>query len=137
MLSCLHPFLLTPETVHADGGAPNRAYIAGAIKGIGIIDLLQQKVSNYMAVAGDPHMILLSLNGNYLYAAEPQLQRVAVIIAATGATVCTAPVPGHPTLLAMDNVTILFAASNDASSVTEIDPENCHILHLFQLNEPV
>jgi DNA-binding beta-propeller fold protein YncE len=137
MFSCLYPFLLTPETVHADGGAPNRAYIAGATKGIGIIDLLQQKVSNYMAVAGDPHMILLSLNGSYLYAAEPQLQRVAVIVAATGATVCTAPVPGHPTLLAMDNATILFVASNDASSVTEIDPESCHILHLFQLNEPV
>src|SRR5436853_5578636 len=124
-LSCLCLFFLVPMVIHADGGAPNRAYIAGATKGIAVIDLLQQKVINHMVVPGDPHAILLSLDGNYLYVAEPQLQRVAIITASTGATLCIAPVPGHPTLLAMDNATILFAASSDASSVTEIDPGSC------------
>jgi hypothetical protein len=37
----------------------------------------------------------------------------------------------------MDNANLLFAASNDASSVTALDPENCQILHIFQLNQPV
>ena len=135
---CLGLFLLTPMVVHADGGAPNRAYVAGAAKGIGIIDISQQKIIDHMAVAGDPHTILLSLDGNYLYVTEPRLKRIAVIVARTGATFCTVTVPGHPTLLAMDpNTNILFAASNDASSVTSIDPDNCHIKHVFSLNKPV
>lgn len=137
MLSCLCLFSLTPMTVQADGGAPNRAYVAGATKGIAVIDLLQRKVINHMTIPGDPHGILLSLNGNYLYVTQPQLQRVAVISASTGTTLCTAPIPGHPTLLAMDNANLLFVASNDASSVTALDPGNCHILHVFQLDQPV
>jgi DNA-binding beta-propeller fold protein YncE len=137
MLSFLYLFSLIPTTVQADGGAPNRAYIAGATKGIALIDISQHKIINHMAIAGDPHMILLSLDGNYLYVTEPQLQRVAVIIASTGRTLCTAPIAGHPTLLAMDNANLLFAASNDASSVTALDPKNCRILHVFRLNQPV
>jgi len=78
-LSCLCLFSLTPIAVQADGGAPNRAYIAGATKGIAIIDILQQKVINHMAIPGDSHTILLSLDGNYLYVTEPQLQHIAVI----------------------------------------------------------
>ncbi len=137
MLSCLCLFSLTPMTVQADGGAPNRAYVAGATKGIAVIDLLQRKVINHMTIPGDPHGILLSLNGNYLYVTEPQFQHVAVISTGTGTILCTAPIPGHPTLLAMDNANLLFAASNDASSVTALDPENCQILHVFQLKQPV
>jgi len=136
-LSCLCLFVLTPMTVQADGGAPNRAYIAGATKGIAIIDILQRKIIDHIAVGGDPHMILLSLDGSYIYATESQLGRVVIIAVSTGAMLCTAPVLGHPTLLAMDNATVLFAASNDAASVTEIDPQNCQILHVFRLNEPV
>jgi len=137
-LSCLCLFLLAPIAVHADGGAPNRAYIAGVTKGIGIIDIPQQKVIDHIAVPGNPNMILLSLDGNYLYATEPQLKRVAIIIAGTGQTFCVAPVLGHPTLLALDpNANILFVASNDASSVTSIDSDNCHVKHVFQLNKPV
>src|SRR5437879_4686047 len=138
VLSCLCSFLLNPVAVHADGGAPNRAYIAGATKGIGIIDLAKQKVVDHIAVAGDPHTILLSLDGRYLYATEAKLKRVAIVIASTGELLCTIPVPGHPTLLAMDpNANILFAASNDASIVTSIDPSNCRIKHVFQMNKPV
>lgn len=138
ILSCLCLLLLAPMAVYADGGAPNRAYIAGAAKGIGIIDIAQQKIIGHIPVSGDPHTALLSLDGNYLYVTEPQLKRVAVIIAGTGATFCTTPLPGHPTLLAMDpNANILFAASNDASTVTSIDPASCHIKHVFQLNKPI
>ncbi len=138
MLGCLCLFFLTSMGVHADGGAPNRAYVAGAAKGIGIIDISQQKVIDHMAMVGDPHTILLSLDGNYLYTTEPQLHRVAIILAGTGQLFCVATVPGHPTLLAIDsNANVLFAASNDASSVTAIDPENCHVKHTFQLDHPV
>lgn len=137
-LSCLCLFFLVPMAVYADGGAPNRAYVAGAANGIGIIDIPQQKIIGHIPVSGDPHTTLLSLDGNYLYVTETQLKRVAVIIAGTGATFCTIPLPGHPTLLAMDpNANILFAASNDASTVTSIDPVSCHVKHVFQLNKPI
>src|SRR5260370_37902297 len=137
-LSCLCLLLLAPMAVHADGGAPNRAYIAGVTKGIGIIDIPQQKIIDHIAVPGNPNMILLSLDGNYLYATEAQLKRVAIIIAGTGQTFCVASVPGHPTLLALDpNANILVVASNDTSSVTSIDPDNCHVKHVFQLTKPV
>jgi DNA-binding beta-propeller fold protein YncE len=139
MLSCLCLLLLAPmTTVHADGGAPNRAYIAGGAQGIEIIDIAQQKIIGHMPVPGDPQMILLSLDGNYLYVTQPSLRRVAVVIASSGEIFCSVTVPGHPTLLAMDpNANILFAASNDASTVTSISPDNCHINHVFQLHEPI
>ena len=35
------------------------------------------------------------------------------------------------------NINLLFAASNDASTVTSIDPVNCQIKHVFQLNKPI
>ncbi len=137
-LGCLCLFFPTSMAVHADGGAPNRAYVAGVAQGIEIIDISQQKAIGHMAVAGDPHTILLSLDGNYLSTTEPQLHRVAVILAGTGQIFCLATVPGHPTLLAIDsNTNTLFAASNDTSSVTAIDPESCHVKHIFQLGSPV
>ena len=70
-LICVYSLIINSVAVHADGGAPNRAYIAGAAKGIGVIDLAKQKVIDHIAVAGDPHTILLSLDGRYLYVTEP------------------------------------------------------------------
>src|SRR5216110_2182027 len=78
------------QHAYADGGAPNLAYVAGAEHGIGVIDIGQQKVTNSITVDGDPQMILLSLNGRYLYVTQPTLGRVAIISARTGKTICTA-----------------------------------------------
>ena len=43
LLLFLFPF---SQQVHADGGAPNLAYVAGAAHGIGVIDIGQQKVTS-------------------------------------------------------------------------------------------
>ena len=133
-------FLLLPTTqyAYADGGAPNLAYVAGASRGIGVIDIAQQKVINNFSLNGDPHMVYLSLDGRFLYIAQPTLNRVTLLAAKTGQTVCSANVPGQPTLLAFDaGINILYAAGNKANTITEIDPTNCSIKKTLTTNGDV
>ena len=116
--------MFSSSPVHADGGAPNLAYVVGTAKGISTIDIGQQKVTGTIAVDGDPHTIYLSLDGRFLYVAQPGLGRVTMLAARTGQTICTANVPGQPTLLAFDTTpgaNVLYAAGNGASSVSAID----------------
>lgn len=124
---------LYPDSQHAfaDGGAPNLAYVAGTSNGISVIDIGQQKVTSSFAVNGDPQMILLSLDGRYLYVTQPTLGRVGVISARTGKTICSANLPGQPTLLALGPQSgALYAAGNGASIVSALDlrPVQCNAL---------
>jgi DNA-binding beta-propeller fold protein YncE len=137
VLACL---LMVPfsSSVHADGGAPNLAYIAGASHGIDIIDVAQQRVTGSLSVPGDPHAILLSLDARFLYVTQPQEGRVAVLAAKTGQTICTANVPGQPTLLAYDpNPDTLYAAGNGAASVTALNPNTCAVKFTISTDGPV
>src|ERR1700738_4079560 len=100
MLTLLLAF--TPLTAHADGGAPNLAYVAGTTQGISTIDIGQGKVTGTISVGGDPHSVVLSLDGRFLYVAQPTLGRVTMLAARNGQTICTANMPGQPALLAFD-----------------------------------
>ena len=135
MLVLAFLLLLLPlsQQVNADGGAPNLAYVAGAAHGISVIDISQQKVTSNITVDGDPQMILLSLDGRYLYVTQPTLGRVAILSAATGKIICTASLPGQPSLLALGPETgALYAAGNGASIVSVLDPTTCAVQHTFQ-----
>jgi len=135
---CFLLTMLMPLSVLADGGAPNLAYVAGAGKGIAVIDVAQQKVTSTIAASGDPHGIILSLDGRFLYATQPQMGKVAVIAAKTGDTICSADVPGQPSLLVLDtSANLLYAASNAATGVTVIDPTNCALKQTIQTGGPV
>ena len=137
-LACLFLLLLTPLTTYADGGAPNRAYVAGTGKGISVIDVAQQKIIDGLATQGDPHEVLLSQDARFLYVTEPQQGNLSILSAATGSTICTASVPGQPTLLALDtNSNTLYVAGNGASSVSAIDPSNCNIKRTIQTDGPI
>src|SRR5437773_9383824 len=126
------------QHVYADGGAPNLAYVAGAAYGIGVIDIGQQKVTSSITVNGDPQMILLSLDGRYLYVTQPTLGRVAIISARTGKINCTASLAGQPTLLALGPQSgALYAAGNGASIVSVFNPTTCALQHIFQTQSPV
>lgn len=123
---------------HADGGAPNLAYVAGTPSGVSVIDVGQAKVTKTIAVAGDPHMVLLSPDGRYLYATQPALGRVVVIAAKTGQTVCTASLPGHPTVLALSlDATILYAAGDEGANVSALNPTTCRIQQIYKTGGPV
>ena len=141
MLCILTLFLLLlPLSQHAnaDGGAPNLVYVAGAAQGIGVIDIGQQKVTSNITVDGNPQMILLSLDGRYLYVTQPTLGRVAILSARTGKIICTASLAGQPSLLALGPQSgALYAAGNGASIVSVLNPTTCALEHRFQIQSPV
>src|SRR5436190_6004628 len=141
MLCILTLFLLLlPLSQHAnaDGGAPNLVYVAGAAQGIGVIDIGQQKVTSNITVDGNPQMILLSLDGRYLYVTQPTLGRVAILSARTGKIICTASLAGQPSLLALGPQSgDLYAAGNGASIVSVLNPTTCALEHRFQIQSPV
>lgn len=129
--------LSLPAMAHADGGAPNLAYVAGS-NGVSVIDVMQQKVVSTINAPGDPRALSLSMDGRFLYVAQSQRGQVAIVIAKTGETFCTAAVPGQPSLLALDTANkTLYAAGNGSESVSAIDPESCAIRRTLHLNSPV
>lgn len=138
LLGCMLLLALLPPPVHADGGAPNLAYVAGGGPGVSIIDIARQKVTGTFSLAGDPHSVYLSLDGRFLYVTQPMLDQVSVLAAKTGQLICKAHVAGEPSLLSYDQQTnSLFVAGNQAASVSEIDLSNCAILHTISTSGPV
>jgi DNA-binding beta-propeller fold protein YncE len=126
-----------PHT-HADGGAPNLAYVSGTSSGVSVIDVGQAKITKTITVTGDPRTILLSQDGGFLYVSQPAVGEVSVLRAETGQVFCTAHLPGKPTLLAIDpDTNTLYAAGSGAARVTALDPTNCKVLHTFGMNGPV
>lgn len=122
----------------ADGGAPQLAYVAGTSQGLSIIDIAQRRVTGTIAVAGKPSTVLLSPDGHALYVTQPALGRVAVIAAETGKLLCTASLPGQPSLLALSlDATVLYAAGQGDTSVRALDPASCSIQHIFETHQPV
>src|SRR6266581_3301019 len=123
---------------HADGGAPNLAYVSGTSSGVSVIDVGQAKVTKTIAVAGDPHTILLSQDGSFLYVSQPAVGRVSVIRAGTGQVFCSADLPGEPALLAIDpDTNTLYAAGSGSAQVSALDPTSCRVQHTFGVDGPV
>ena len=125
-------FALT-RTASADGGAPNLAYVAGTSTGISVVDVAAAKVAKTIALSGDPHTILLSTDGRFLYVTQPRLDRVSIIEARTGNIFCSAHISGAPTFLAWDQSTTLYVAGS-ATSVSAIDTTNCTIKRTYQID---
>src|SRR5258706_4171345 len=129
---------LFSPSAHADGGAPQVGYVAGAARGISSIDIARRSVTGTIAVDGEPRTVLLSQDGYALYVTQPTLGRVTVIIAKTGKTLCTASLPGQPSLLALNlDATVLYAAGQGDTRVRALDPATCAVQHTFETHEPV
>ncbi len=125
-------------SAHADGGAPNLAYVSGTSSGVSVIDVGQAKVTKTITVVGDPHTILLSQDGSFLYVSQPAVGQVSVIRADTGRIFCAAHLPGEPSLLAIDpDTNTVYAAGSGAAQVTALDPTNCKVLQTFGVGGPV
>ncbi|HEY4385016.1 MAG TPA: YncE family protein [Ktedonobacteraceae bacterium] len=126
------------HTVRADGGAPQVAYVSGTPKGISIIDIAQQKVVGTIATPESPQTLLLSIDGRYLFVTQPQQNHFLSLSAKTGKTICSANIPGAPSLLSLDPTTnTLYVAGNAANRVTALDGLTCHIKQVFPTNAPV
>lgn len=130
--------VLSSPQVQADGGAPQLAYVAGAGQGVSIIDIAQRRVTSTMTLAGDPHTVLLSLDGHALYVTQPALGRVSVIAAKTGKPICVASLPGQPSYMALSlDASVLYVGGPGDTSVRALDPSTCKIERSFQTHEPV
>src|SRR6185312_2337480 len=125
LLGCILACAAFPASAYADGGAPNLAYVAGSGPGISVIDISQKKVTSTFPLAGNPRSVYLSLDGRFLYVAQPALNQVSVLAAKNGQLVCTAHVAGNPSFLSYDPQTsTLFVAGNQATSISDIDLSN-------------
>ena len=126
------------QHAYADGGAPNLAYVSGSQNGISIIDIGQQKVTGSFTMKSDPEAIYLSLDGRFLYVTQPTSGQVIMLAAKTGQTICSANVPGQPSLFAFDpGLNILYTAGNGGTSVTALDPSTCAIQQTIHMNSPI
>jgi DNA-binding beta-propeller fold protein YncE len=131
-------YICLPLQAHADGGAPNLAYVSGTAQGISIIDVELGKVVAHIPLEGDPHTILLSLDGSTLYVTQPTLGQVSIIATSTRRTICKVSLPGKPSFLAFDQPShMLYAAGKEAARISAIDPKTCAIQHTFEVNSPV
>ena len=129
---------LFPPPAHADGGAPQLAYVAGGAQGISVIDIARRRITGAIAVAGSPRTVLLSPDGHALYVTQPTLGRVAVIAAKTGKTLCTASLPGQPSLLALSlDATVLYTAGQGDTSARALDPVTCAVRRTFETHQPI
>jgi DNA-binding beta-propeller fold protein YncE len=132
------PGIFFPLQVHADGGAPNLAYVACTPKGVSVIDVAQQKVSGGFAVPGGSSTILLSPDGGLLYITQPASGQVTALAAKTGQMICTFTFPGHPALLAMNiDRTVLYAAGVHETTIVALDAQTCALQHSFQTTQPI
>lgn len=132
-MGCL-AVLFSPTPAHADGGAPQLAYVSGTTHGISVINISQQKVTDTLPVPGNPQMILLSTDGRLLYVTQPALQRVTVIATKSKQPFCSVTLPGHPSLLTLDAGTnMLYAAGTDSGTVTALNPMTCQLVRTLKV----
>jgi DNA-binding beta-propeller fold protein YncE len=133
----LFSLYFAPHT-HADGGAPNLAYVSGTSSGVSVIDVGQAKVTKTITVAGDPHTILLSQDGSFLYVSQPAVGQVSVIRADTGRIFCTTHLPGESAFLALDQYSnMLYTAGSGGARVMALDSMTCAVRHIYQLGSSV
>ena len=138
MLGSSYLLAMPAPRAHADGGAPNLAYIAGGGKGVIIFDVAQQKVTGDIALGGDPFMLYLTLDGRFLYVAQPGLNQVSMLNTSTQQVVCSASIPGQPSLLAFDpGVNLLYVAGKGASTITALAGNSCAIKKTIATRGPV
>lgn len=141
---CFVPWLLCllcwgqpPLLAHADGEAPNVAYVAEST-GVSVIDILQRRHSKTFSLSGEPRMLLLSLDGRLLYISQPAQGRVLVLETATGKTHCSIALPRHPSLLALPfQEDSLYVAGNDDANIRAIDPASCRLQRTLPTPGPV
>lgn len=138
LLGSIFALSFMPGPVHADGGAPNLAYVAGAGQGVGVVDIAQQRIAHNFAVTGGPDTLLLSPDGSLLYVTQPAAGRVVALAAKTGQVICSASFPGHPALLALSvDATMLYVAGLNETSMLVLNAQTCAQERSFQAPEPV
>ncbi|MBA3827172.1 MAG: YncE family protein [Ktedonobacterales bacterium] len=125
--------LLPSGPVHADGGAPNLAYIAGAGangNALAIIDINQRRVTHSVALMGTPWGVVLSADNRYAYVTEQSAGQLAIVDTRTYAVTGTVATGAGATGIAIDfaDAAHLFVANREAGTVTVVASDQPHVL---------
>ena len=128
-LAALLCALALPSAVpaaHADGGAPNLAYIvgAGASKGdLVTVDIAQRRATGRVGVGGESRAVILSPDARFVYVAQAARDAIAVVDAHAQHVAATLPAGREPVALALDIgvATSLYVADAGGKSVTVLD----------------
>jgi YVTN family beta-propeller protein len=129
------PWSIPARSAHADGGAPNLAYVAGAgprSDGVAILDISQRRAVARVSVGGSPAGVVLSADARYLFVAQSAGNHVAVVDAHAQRVVGTIQVGSGPTALAIDfpfgGSTTLYVANTGSDTLTIIDADARRVL---------
>ncbi|HET8843895.1 MAG TPA: YncE family protein [Ktedonobacteraceae bacterium] len=137
-LGSISLFALFPLPVFADGGAPNLAYVAGSTQGVSVIDVTRQSITTTFPVKGDPQALYLSLDGRFLYVAQPAIDQVSMLAAGTGQVLCSVHLSGNPSLMAFDPITgALFVAGKQAKTISKIAVPTCRVSLTLEAKDQV
>lgn len=131
-LALVAPPIAAP-TAHADGGAPNLAYVVGGGTSAGdltIIDIGQRRVTGHVALGGDPRAVILSPDARTVYVAQAARNTVAVVDAHAQTVTTTLPAGRDPVALALDigATTNLYIADQGANAVTVLDTDHQRVI---------
>lgn len=115
-----------PRSAHADGGAPNLAYVVvGGAKptALAIIDIAKRRLTGQIELGGDPQAVVLSVDSRFAYIPQASANSVAVVDTSARRVIAEVPAGEGPAALAADmSVTgDMFVADASGNSVTVID----------------
>jgi DNA-binding beta-propeller fold protein YncE len=91
--------------VHADGGAPNLAYVAGAGStgsDLAVVDIAQRHLTWRIAIGGTPAGVVLNADGHFAYVTEASAGVLAGVDASEGRVTSTINIGPSPGALAID-----------------------------------
>jgi hypothetical protein len=83
-------------------------------------------------------MLYLTLDGRFLYVAQPGLNQVSMLNAGTLRVVCSTSIPGQPSLLAFDpGAHLLYVAGHGTAMITTLAENTCSIMRTLAVSGPV
>ena len=122
IIGVLGATLGTTHSAHADGGAPNLAYVAGAGTNgnqVAVIDIAKKQVTGHITIGNAPHALALSSDARMLFVAASSGEGVAVVDAHALTVSATIKTPAPPLNLAINytNTPTLFITLSNGTLV--------------------
>ena len=114
---------------HADGGAPNLAYVVGGGKSgdqLVVLDIGQRSVAWSVALGSQPQAVVLSADGRFAYVPEAGANRVAIVDTSAHQVVGSMAVGSGPQAIATDpsgGLHWLFVANKTSNTLTVLDAD--------------
>jgi len=133
--------LSTARVAHADGGAPNLAYVAGAGNAgtsVAIIDLAKQQVTGTIDVSEKPAGLVLSTDAHYAYIVQSIAHQVAIADAQQKKIIAQVSTGLTPRAIAIDvssGTTLLYVANSGDNSLSIISPDKRQSLATISVGE--